>query len=339
MSTSQQTIPIILCFNDNYVVPAICAISSLVRSSSPKYNFSFHILHSDISEKHQNRLKKLQKSFPNICIDFIDMGTEYDFYFAGVENKSYWSKEIIFKCLTPSLFPQYDQVIVTDVDVIFCDDITPDWESFKNDQTNYIAGVKTFDKKNKNEDYANFIYRQWALNERQKVLTGAGYWIQNLKLMRQHDMEKKFLDFAKANLYRLTQLEQQVVNMVCYPDIKLLHPKAMVCSYDYNMYRTEKDYKEDKYYSAEIVSEALKKPIQLHYAGAYKPWNVIFVTKAGIWWNELLRQCDIGLIFATFRIVIKEKKYFNLWKDWIQKMIVKNSFFSFCYKCFKKIFH
>ena len=147
------------------------------------------------------------------------------------------------------------------------------------------------------------------------------------------------LDFAKENLYRLTQLEQQVVNMICYPDIKLLHPKAMVCSYDYKTYRTEEDYKEDNYYSAEIVSEALKNPIQLHYAGAYKPWNVIFGTKAGVWWKELLRQRDVGLIFATFRIVIKEKKYLNRWKDWIRKMIVKNSFFSFCYKCFKKIFH
>ena len=153
--------------------------------------------------------------------------------------------------------------------------------------------------------------------------------------MRQNNIEKKILDFAKENLYRLTQLEQQAVNMVCYPDIKLLHPRAMVCSCDYDTYRTGEDCKEDKYYSADIVSEALKKPIQLHYAGAYKPWNVILVTKAGVWWKELVRQRDIGLIFAVFRIVIKEKRYLNLWKDWIRKMIVNYSFFSFFYKCYK----
>ena len=332
-----KIIPIMLCLNDNYVIPCFTAISSLVKRSSSDYNYSFYILHSNITKKHQKKFNILRNKFSNIDINFIDMGTQYTEMFENVSYQAYWSKEIFYKFNASSLFPQYDRIIITDVDVIFCDDIVPDWELFLQDQENYLAGVRVLSQKSKNQEYADWIFQKWTEEERKKSFTGAGYWLLNLLLIRKNQLEEKFLKFAQENLYRLTQPEQQVVNMVCYPKIKLLHPKAMVCAYDYKSFSTPESYHYDDFYSAKIVAETLEFPVQLHYAGKYKPWNVLFTTKSYLWWKELLSLHDASLIFESIFLMIKQGVYFQLLKDKIRYLIKRFRFINFLYKSYKKV--
>lgn len=114
----------------------------------------------------------------------------------------------------------------------------------------------------------------------------------NLKKMREDGMEAKCVAYLKQNAHRLKQAEQDVLNLVCYPKIKLLPERFMVCTYLYDMIENNEFFgneitlgKQDKVW----IKEALSKVIQLHYTGAQKPWNTPTCTKSDIWFSYLLK--------------------------------------------------
>jgi len=85
--------------------------------------------------------------------------------------------------------------------------------------------------------------------------------------MREDDIEQKFIDYAINNQWRIIQPEQDVINLVCHPKIKIMPVNSVVCTYVYEMYKEEKDFNNDLNYSSDEVRFSMKNPIQLHYAG------------------------------------------------------------------------
>lgn len=280
-------IPVVHCFDDNFVLPACISFYSMLEHADKNYFYKLYVMHSDISQENQNKLAKIVNKFSNASIDFIDMNNQFMDLFSQTKNKAHYSKEIYYKFLVAKLFTQYDKAIITDVDVVFLDDISKDFVSFDVNDEYYLAGVKGLFKKDSWLFDFIKIYKNFTKEEKEKLLTGAGYWIFNLKKMRQDNMVEKFIDFALKNAKRIKQPEQDTVNLLCYPNIKLLHPKTMVCAFHYDMYKSSEDYSKDVRYSPVIVKEAIEKPVQLHYAGK-KPWNG-GKTKAKIWFEYLYK--------------------------------------------------
>ena len=114
----------------------------------------------------------------------------------------------------------------------------------------------------------------------------------NLKKMREDNMEAKCMAYFEQNLHRLKQAEQDVLNLVLHPKIKLLPTRAMVCTYLYDMLENDNCFDNEQKLSEMDkfwIKEATKNPIQLHYAGAQKPWNAPTCTKSDIWFGYLFR--------------------------------------------------
>lgn len=107
--------------------------------------------------------------------------------------------------------------------------------------------------------------------------------------MREDDIEQKFIDYAINNQWRIIQPEQDVINLVCHPKIKIMPVNSVVCSYVYDMYEKEEDYNNDLNYASDEVRFAMKNPIQLHYGGGGKPWNDLSATKAKVWFRYLTK--------------------------------------------------
>lgn len=107
----------------------------------------------------------------------------------------------------------------------------------------------------------------------------------NLKKLREYNMQIKFIETFKRNLHRLKQAEQDVINLVCYPKIALLPMRAMVCTYLYDIYKQKNLIPTDK----AMLKEVLKDPIQIHYAGAQKPWNLPSCTQSKLWYSFLVK--------------------------------------------------
>lgn len=123
LSDDKYIIPIMHCFDDNYVIPASVSFLSMLENANPRYFYKLYVLHTDISEKNQNTLNSIVSKFNNADLQFIDMNNKFDDEFEAMKNKAHYSKEVLYKLLAPTIFPQYEQIIITDVDVVFCGDI------------------------------------------------------------------------------------------------------------------------------------------------------------------------------------------------------------------------
>lgn len=287
MKKKKINIPIMFCFDTNYVIPAAVAFYSLMEHASNKYDYSFYILHSDITLEQQNKLNETVKDFKNCKLEFIDMNHRLDDFWTKNYKGGHFSKEVMYKLLVASIFPNIDKIIVTDVDVVFLGDVSKSYFDLTDDDDAYIAGVKPIGKVS---EYLKNYESDWTSEEIKKLgeICG-GYLVMNLKKIREDNYETVFLKSLDENGHRLNQMEQDIFNITCYGKIKHLHLKYVACSYMWDFYKNDYDKETDLNYSKKEIEEAMEKPVQLHYATSIKPWKNVDCTLSEVWFKYIVK--------------------------------------------------
>lgn len=201
-----------------------------------------------------------------------------------------FSKEMYYKFLVASLLPQYDKVIVTDVDVVFLGDIAKEFIEFNINEEYYLAGAKSGLGRSDSWLYkfSSRYDEEFSIEERKLLNFAGGYYIFNCKKIREDDLERKFIDFAFENCERIIQPEQDTINICCGDKKKALSPRALVCTYLYDMYKSEGDFNKGVGYDAATIKDALNNPIQVHYATTKKPWLEV-CPKQELWFSYLAK--------------------------------------------------
>lgn len=274
-----MNIPVIMMFDDNYAIPAGAAIHSLLENANDKYNYDLFIMHNNITKNHIDKLYVITKKFSFAKLEFIQMNN----YLKNYDTMGY-PQEILYKFCVSDFFKQYKTAIITDVDVIFTGDVSQEYINFTDDKENYFAGIKQA-QYSEQQLFSNNIYDSNA-----HFIVGAGYMIYNLEKMRDDDISNKCLEYYRKNHKYCKYPEQEVINQICYPKIKLLHPKCMTLTSWYKY--------QDFMYSLEYcateqeINEALENPTQLHYVNSpygeyFKPWQDNSAPKAEIWWKYI----------------------------------------------------
>lgn len=304
---SSKIIPIVLTFNENYVIPAGVAMYSLMEHADDCFIYEFNIIHAGLSVTSQKKLIKNLKYFKNQKINFIYSETSFENIFKKLKSSQHFSVEMFYKLVLPSLFPQYDKVIVSDVDVIFEDDISPAYIKFAGDY--YIAAIKHYSKSL--ITHLNLVYKHFSAEYRKKINNfGAGFMIFNLQKMRQDCIEDKMLDFLQKNIEKLIYPEQEVINYVCSNHILYTNLKYMMCSCwvksDINNIKSLKKYY--PYKTSEVI-DAYHHPVQIHYASSIKPWNNTECFLMEKWFQYLVKT-----VFLKDYIISLEKQNELYWK-------------------------
>lgn len=308
-----RLIPILTCFDDNYVIPAAAAFQSMLTHADAACHYHIYVLHDNISPRNQQRLQTLISRFANASAEFIVMKNNYGELWESLKFKGHFSKEIFYKFVPPSLFPQLDKIIITDVDVIFANDVAPSYLQFDPASDDYLAAVKRPLLKGSWLENHRQTYSKYFSSQECDALCniGAGYMILNLRKCRQDNIESKLIDFVLANQQRLQCPEQDAFNFVCRGHISLLPLRTMACTYLYDLYQTPQDLQNDLNYSAEEIAEALANPIQIHYATAIKPWNELTCSKSGEWIKYL-----------------QQTEFFNDWHNAYQRHFLSTTGFG-----------
>ena len=60
----KQVIPIFFTFDENYVVPAIVTVFSLLHHAEASHTYELHVLHPGLSAKAQRELQRVVGRFP-----------------------------------------------------------------------------------------------------------------------------------------------------------------------------------------------------------------------------------------------------------------------------------
>ena len=298
----------------------------MLANANPEFQYRIYVLHSDITNDNQSKLAQTVGKFENAHIQFINMEHKFEDLFIKTKEKGHFSKEIYYKFLMPSIFHQYEKIMLADVDVVYLGDISRDFVNFNCADGYYLAGANSPILKNSwIENYNQRTYeKDFNANEIQKLIVGAGYFVYNLALMRTDGIEEKLIEFTEKNLSRLKQPEQDVINLICHPKIKVLPLNSMVCTYSYELFKTNVDLNNALDHSYEEVKFALGNPIQLHFASGLKPWNNPEGIKSEIWfenlsktvflsdylkkWGKIISQLDTEKILFQFKIPFFKRK-------------------------------
>ena len=281
-------IPIMFCFDNNYVIPAGVAFYSMLEHCNRDYNYKLYVLHTDITKENQKKLVENIKEFNSFAtLEFINMKHRFQSLWDSVSIKGHFSKEVMYKVLVASIFPQYDKIITSDVDVVFLNDISESYTSFDVSEDYYLAGTRMIGK----YDWYIDTYKDQFTKKEMEKLKGfcGGYIVFNLKKIREDNMEDKFIKCFEEDGYRIHQMEQDVLNLCCYPKTKKLPLKYVACSYMWDEFKTTKDMRTDSYYSYKEIKDAMENTVQLHYVTSRKPWKSVDSTKSEVWFRYLTK--------------------------------------------------
>ena len=256
--------------DDNYVPFLSIAIVSLLKSNEKEFDkINIFILDDGISEK--NKIK-LQNTMKNFECEFIFIKTKkldkLDINLMVLErNMNISSLTTYSRLFISNLLPNnIDKILYLDCDSLIVGSVKEFWE--ENIDNYYCAGVL---------DCINTTIKNELGFSNDDDYINAGVLLINLKKWREDNVEVKFIEFMAKNQHRYYQHDQGVINNVFKDKIKIVDPKYNLQihfqTFDYDLSR-KFNCMETEYYSKEIVEEAQKHPVFLHFCGGdyFRPW-------------------------------------------------------------------
>ncbi len=293
---AMQTIPVFFTFDTNYLLGARVAIHSMLRHASREYRYELYVLHTTLRPRNRQSLRDSLREFSHAALHFIDM-TRYEEKVKGFEAKSHFSKEIFYKLVAADIFPQYDRIICSDVDVVFVGDFSPVFFMFPGEKF-YFAGVGPVDNTTRMPHYRkDFGAAEMEVLEHE---IAAGFLLVNLKELRDDRKQEEITAFYVDNYPRLFFPEQDCIVLTCWPYIRYLPMVYNLPNFFYRpdaepeeFYQGNTEFSGDRAVASSKFREGLAHPVQIHYPGFNKPWNSFRLLR-GKDWMEALRHVPEG---------------------------------------------
>lgn len=275
-----EKIPVVWGLDEKYVLQAFVVMRSILMHSKEQYHF-FMLTADDIEDEVNTFTSILRKEYDNFELSVRKVDANY-FSEAQIYNK-HLSKAAYFRLLISALVPEYNKCIYLDCDLIVNNDLK---ELYGIDlENNYLAGVRDchiMEDTPREAQHQNIL----GLPSRDKYVN-SGVLVMNLEKMRNDRLIPRFLEQLKReNWYE----DQDVLNLCCYPAIKILPLK-------YNLFHFYLG-KSIKFlyhlpYEKQMFSFNHEKPDILHMGADYKPWNTQSVKGSKEWWEiaEVFSMC------------------------------------------------
>lgn len=264
-------IPIVVAFTENYVVPAVTCLSSLIKNSESKYKFEIICL---LTKELPVHLQELLTSFApdRLSFRFISLEGALD----GVYVDERYTIAASYRLLLPNILKEYDKVIYTDCDVIIRNDLGKLY--YETDlKDNYLAAVYE----------ATLDFQISYLKEigcEPGFYFNSGFLIMNLKQMRVENLTEKLIEGLRVPYLQFP--DQDVLNIYCQGRVLALAPiYNSIRTFFLQQYQTEFL---RKYSKSDWVK--VQKHGTIHYTGG-KPWNEVTI-KFEEWWHYYLALPD-----------------------------------------------
>ncbi len=311
----QEIIPIVVAFDNNYCIPAGVSLFSMLAHAKRererervKLFYQIHCLVEDLSAENIAKLEETIAPFSAFSsIEFLDITNKeleprhnyrkLDPLIASEIKKLYlklnafsqkrFSKMIMCRFFFASLFPQYDKMIMFDVDTLFVDDISESF--FIPLGTHYFGAVREKDLIAINRNSAKDLYELRQMHaksigvadafpnlEEAQILFdnyfNAGFLALNLKSWREENLQNQLIGFFLLKNEKLLFNDQDALCFVC-------RGRILELPYSYNAHPSFLD---------TPSFPSIKEARMLHFWGD-KPWKLLSVIGAKKW-HEILIQ-------------------------------------------------
>ena len=251
----KPVVPLVVAADDNYAQPTAVSLYSILKNT--KAFVDIFVLSNGISEYNIGKIKRSLEHFTNFRIKFIDM-TEFDLKrFPKIER---FNQSVFCRYFIPEICQEYDKVIYSDVDVLFCGDIC---DYYNIDLNGYgIAAVsEEMGLPHTNKHYSH---------ERRKELFGIpmnhkyfanGNIIIDCEYWRKNNITQKLIDLTIKWADKLVCPDLDVMNILFAENYKRLDWKYCCCVH-----------RKAHIGKCEEMRQGFKNPFIIHYSGHLKPW-------------------------------------------------------------------
>lgn len=216
----QNEIPVFFTIDDSYAPYLAVALCSAVQNASPARRYRAIVLHQDISEENQQKLRAFSKE--NFAIDLIPMQADLGALDDRMSNRlrcDYFTLTIYFRLFIPAMFPQYDKGIYIDSDVILHADIA---ELFDTDLEGCLLGgcpdLSIADTP------PLVAYTENAVGIPKGSYINSGVLLMDLQKLRALDLEGHFLHLLTTYHFDCIAPDQDYINAICRGRIRYLDP-------------------------------------------------------------------------------------------------------------------
>lgn len=284
-----KTIPIIHCFDQNYVLPAaVCFQSLLEHAVTPDVHYALHVI-GNIPDEDCMTLQAIVSKFPNATLEFhtpppLPIAKDI------LPKTGHYSSDLYNKLAIPDLFPEYDQAVVADVDVVYQDDIAKPFNAFCANGKNLVGGVwdlgyAAWHKKGIfpiGRPLIKKYTKLYSVEELNNLRIGAGLLVYNMKGLREGNWPAKWQTFARMNAHRAILPEQEAINLTIGDAIQIFPLNYMAIAghaATYDHMTSEQRSKNSAW------DEMYTTPVQMHYASKIKPWKFPGTSRAELWFE------------------------------------------------------
>jgi lipopolysaccharide biosynthesis glycosyltransferase len=312
---AQMTVvPIVHCFDGNYVVPAAVAFHSLLsHAKSPDTLYVLHVIGRDLSDDDRTVLQNVVGQFHNAKLVFHSpphLGFE-------LKTKGNLSVDVFYKLAVPDLIDD-DVALIADVDVVYEGDVADLYHEIRGEDDFWLCGTADVGYAawrgegilrdvGELKFFKRYLKRMNAEN-RSKLIMGAGFFAMNLKRCRADGATEKWFAYAVENIDRLLLLEQDVLNICSWSKIKIVSSRYMaIAAY---MPRYEKMTNEERCKNP-AWDDMYANPVQIHYTSGVKPWKYPASPMAGKWFDACVSA-----------------KMLHRWREWHGKLMSQQTRFS-----------
>ncbi|MBH0253204.1 glycosyltransferase family 8 protein [Helicobacter pylori] len=309
----QEIVPIVVTFDNNYCIPASVSLFSMLANAKRerervKLFYKIHCLVEGLSPENIAKLEETIAPFSAFSsIEFLDITDKeleprhnydkLDPLIANEIKKLYlklnsfsqkrFSKMIMCRFFFASLFPQYEKMIMFDVDTLFVGDISESFFIPLDDHYFGAAREKDLIAMNRNSAKDLYELRQMRaktigvadafpnLKEAQILFDNyfnAGFLALNLKSWRKENLENQLIGFFLLKNEKLLFTDQDALCFVC-------RGRILELPYSYNAHPSFLDTP-----SFPSIEEAR----MLHFWGD-KPWKLFSVIGAKKWHEALIQ--------------------------------------------------
>ena len=219
--------PISISFSvsDNYSQHLAVVLTS-VLVNNPSSRFVFHVLHRNITEASQARIRELEQSYPNCEIKFHLIDASQFEKFPIPPELEHVTQETYYRFILPNVLADEDRTIYSDVDVLCVGDLRPLWETDL--KGNVLAAVLDGD----------IDVKRNLLGLPKGDYFCAGLLVMDLVAMRRGNYVAKLFETTNRYSAKLAWPDQDVINILF--DGKILRlPEIWNCASKYNPFRRD----------------------------------------------------------------------------------------------------
>lgn len=299
------TIPVILAADNNYAPYMSVLMISILKNAKSKPYFDFYLLvPNDFADEYKNKIEKDCKFYTDKQINFVNMQNSFS---QTKKMISHITEQTYYRLRAAEILPdKYDKCVYLDIDTI----VNGDLSELQNIdlEDNYVAGVKAPGYHFQSD--GNIKYCEKIAIPAIDQYINAGVIVLNLQKIRENNLTPIL---CKEALKNYPTVDQDVINKIFYNHIKHLPFKYNVMTkYKSILDNTLPEYtKLCDLFSEDIVTEAITKPMIIHYADKIKPWKDKHCIFANYWWEYAKKSNFYNSILKNY-FIYNTKEYSSI---------------------------